>query len=154
MLQNVTAAELSSRQRCSIKKGLWPATLLKKRLWHRCLPENFVKFLRTPFSQNTSGQLHLYFTKKEAKWNTWNSKILREEVKKNKKFSYRYDILTRSYAVCFWIIFYIFRLDYATLATKNIPSIVNLRLLHSIKIYKSRHKQKAQSRWVNFILRK
>ena len=30
------------------------ATLLKKRLWHRCFPVNFVKFLRTPFLQNTS----------------------------------------------------------------------------------------------------
>ena len=28
--------------------GLIPATLLKKRLWHRCFPVNFVKFLRTP----------------------------------------------------------------------------------------------------------
>ena len=33
------------------------ATLLKKRLWHRYFPVNFAKFLRTPFSQNTSGQL-------------------------------------------------------------------------------------------------
>ena len=24
-------------------------TLLKKRLWYRCVPVNFVKFLRTPF---------------------------------------------------------------------------------------------------------
>ena len=29
--------------------GLRPATLLKKRLWHRCFPVDFVKFLRTPF---------------------------------------------------------------------------------------------------------
>ena len=29
--------------------GLRLATLLKKRLWHRCFPVNFVKFLRTPF---------------------------------------------------------------------------------------------------------
>ena len=29
--------------------GLRPATLLKKRLWRRCFPVNFVKFLRTPF---------------------------------------------------------------------------------------------------------
>ena len=29
--------------------GLLPATLLKKRLWHRCFPVNFAKFLRTPF---------------------------------------------------------------------------------------------------------
>ena len=71
----------SSHQRCSIKKGvlknfakftgkhlcqsfffnkvagLRPATLLKKRLWHRCFPVNFTKFLRTPFLQNTSGRL-------------------------------------------------------------------------------------------------
>ena len=26
-----------------------PATLLKKRLWHKCFLVNFVKFLRTPF---------------------------------------------------------------------------------------------------------
>ena len=35
--------------------GLSPATLLKKRLWHRCFPVNFAKFLRMPFLQNTSG---------------------------------------------------------------------------------------------------
>ena len=29
--------------------GLRPATLLKKRLWHRCFTVNFAKFLRTPF---------------------------------------------------------------------------------------------------------
>ena len=29
--------------------GLGAETLLKKRLWHRCFPVNFVKFLRTPF---------------------------------------------------------------------------------------------------------
>ena len=28
---------------------LRPATLLKKRLWHRCFPVTFVKFLKTPF---------------------------------------------------------------------------------------------------------
>ena len=29
--------------------GLRPATLLRKRLWHRCFPVNFAKFIRTPF---------------------------------------------------------------------------------------------------------
>ena len=29
--------------------GLRPANLLIKRLWHRCFPVNFAKFLRTPF---------------------------------------------------------------------------------------------------------
>ena len=31
--------------------GLTPATLFKKRLWHRYFPVNFVKFSRTPFSK-------------------------------------------------------------------------------------------------------
>ena len=42
--------------------GLRPATLLKGRLWHRCFPMNFVKFLRTPFLQNNSGGC-FYFLK-------------------------------------------------------------------------------------------
>ena len=28
---------------------LSPATLLKKKLWHRCFPANSVKFIKTPF---------------------------------------------------------------------------------------------------------
>ena len=36
-----------------------PATLLKNELWHRCFLVNFAKFLRTPFSQNTSRRLLL-----------------------------------------------------------------------------------------------
>ena len=36
------------------------ATLLKRRLWHRCFPVNFSKFLRTPFLQNNSGRLLLF----------------------------------------------------------------------------------------------
>ena len=72
----------SSHRRCSVRKcvlrnfensqektcarvffftGLKPATLLKRRLWHRCFLVNFAKFLRTPFSQNTSGRLRLCF---------------------------------------------------------------------------------------------
>ena len=51
----------SSHRRCSLRnrvlrnfakltgKHLWPATLLKKRLWHRCFPVNVAKFLRTMF---------------------------------------------------------------------------------------------------------
>ena len=76
----------SSHRRCSLRKGvlrnfvkftgkhlcqsllfnkvagLRPATLLKKKLWHRCFPINFVKFLRTAFLRNTSGRLLLYLT--------------------------------------------------------------------------------------------
>ena len=41
--------------------GLRPATFFKKRLWYRCFPVNFVKLLRAPFLQNTSGRLLLCF---------------------------------------------------------------------------------------------
>ena len=56
----------SSLRRCSIKKGVLknlskfrirPAKLLKKRLRNRCFSVHFVKFLRAPFLQNTSGCL-------------------------------------------------------------------------------------------------
>ena len=39
--------------------GLSPATLLKRRFWHRGFSVNFVKFLKTPFLQNTSGDCFL-----------------------------------------------------------------------------------------------
>ena len=42
--------------------GLRPATIFKKRLWHRYFPVNFVKFLRISFLQNTSGRLLLLFS--------------------------------------------------------------------------------------------
>ena len=67
----------SSHRMCSIWKGvlrsfvkftgkhlcqsLSPATLLEKRLWHRCFPVNIAKFLRTPFWKNTSGRLLLKY---------------------------------------------------------------------------------------------
>ena len=71
----------SSHQRCSVTKRVLkdfakfrgkhlcqvlffikvasPTTLLKERLWYRCFPVNFAKFLRTSFSLNTSGRLLL-----------------------------------------------------------------------------------------------
>ena len=75
----------SSHRRCSVRKGALrnfpkftgkhlcqslffnkitgprPVTLFKKRLWHRCFPMNFGKFLRTPFLQNNSGRLLLAY---------------------------------------------------------------------------------------------
>ena len=71
--EHLRLGERAVVQRCSVKKvfleisqnlqentcarvsffnedaGLRPATLFKKRLWHRCFPVDFVKFLRTPF---------------------------------------------------------------------------------------------------------
>ena len=38
------------------------ATLLKKRLWHRCFPVNFAIFLRRPILQSTSGRVLLEAT--------------------------------------------------------------------------------------------
>ena len=59
----------SSHRRCPVRKGVLRnlsclffdkvATLLKKRLWHRCFPLNFAKFLRTPFLLNTCWRLLL-----------------------------------------------------------------------------------------------
>ena len=59
----------SSHQRRSLIKSvlrnfakftpLRPTPLLKKRFCHRCFAVNFAKLLRTPFSQNSSGQLLL-----------------------------------------------------------------------------------------------
>ena len=40
--------------------GLRPATLLKKKLWGKCFPLNFAKFLRTPFFTEHLWWLPLY----------------------------------------------------------------------------------------------
>ena len=50
-------SENSQKNTCA--RSLRPATLQKKKLWYRCFPVNFAKFLRTPFLQNTSGRLLL-----------------------------------------------------------------------------------------------
>ena len=59
-----------TRKNCA--KVYFSATLLKKRLWHRCFSVNFAKFLRTPFLQNISGRLLLsmqdYFLSEERKF--------------------------------------------------------------------------------------
>ena len=39
----------SSRPEVFCEKGLRPATLLRRRLWHRCVPVNIAKFIKTPF---------------------------------------------------------------------------------------------------------
>ena len=59
VLENFTKFARRHLARVSFNKvaGLRPSTLLKKRLWHRSFPMNFMKFLRTLFLQNTSGRL-------------------------------------------------------------------------------------------------
>ena len=82
-LETFTTLIRSSHRRCSVKQGALrnfakftgkhlcqrlffhkvfnKASLLKKRLWHRCFPVNFAKFLRAPFLQYTSGPLLLSY---------------------------------------------------------------------------------------------
>ena len=49
ILQKFTGKHLCQGSFFNKVVGLRPATLLKKRLWHRCFLVNFVKFLNTPF---------------------------------------------------------------------------------------------------------
>ena len=53
--QEKTCARVSFWYSCRLN----PATLLKKRLQHRCFCVNFIKYLITHFLQNTSGRLLL-----------------------------------------------------------------------------------------------
>ena len=46
----------NNRKFAAVKKK----QVLKKRLWRRCFPVNFVKYLRTHFLQNTYGRMLLY----------------------------------------------------------------------------------------------
>ena len=98
----------SSHMRCSVKKGVLrnlvkftgntcardsflirlqarPTTLFKKRLWYRCFPVNFAKFLRTTFLQNTSGRLLLLFPHKTA-YSSNNSHNAYKNADSNSKF--------------------------------------------------------------------
>ena len=47
----------------SLFLGMRPATLLKKRLWNRCFPVNFAKFLRTSFLKENVRWLLLFLWK-------------------------------------------------------------------------------------------
>ena len=51
---------------------LRPATLLQMRLWHRCFPVNFVKFLRIPYFTEHLWWLLLTFLKIHWKYCCWS----------------------------------------------------------------------------------
>ena len=55
-------AKLTGKHLCQTLFFNKVTTLFKKRLWRRCFPVNFAKFLRTPFLQNNSGVLLLHST--------------------------------------------------------------------------------------------
>ena len=54
---------------------LRPATLLKMRLWHRCFPVNFVKFLRIPYFTEHPRWLLLTFRKIHRRFTIQNWKF-------------------------------------------------------------------------------
>ena len=59
--------------------GLRPATLLKKRSWHRSFAVNFVKFLRTPFFIE-----HLWYPTRWVHlcwWHRFDQRLCKEEGK-------------------------------------------------------------------------
>ena len=100
-LFNTLNASLSSYRNQSVRSALrnfakftrknlcyFVATCLKKRQVHRCFPLNFLKFLRTPFLQNTSGRLFLDCLQKNAlilrEFKLLNSEIIRKPMTSEK----------------------------------------------------------------------
>ena len=58
-------------------QSLGPATLLKKRLWHKSFPVNFVKFLRTPiFTEHLRWLLDYHIQLQMIQWLTHQSPVL------------------------------------------------------------------------------
>ena len=58
-VEAATRGVLCERVFLEISQNSLENNFIKKRLWDRCFPVDFVKFVRTPFLQNTSGQLLL-----------------------------------------------------------------------------------------------
>ena len=92
--------------------GLRPATLLKKRPWHRCFPVNLAKFLRTPFFTEHFRWLLLALNESVLKWDLrpkthpgFNSIILMILWKRaTHKVLWSFDQFSWSYEVIkFWI---------------------------------------------------
>ena len=70
----------------AVFKPLRHATLLKKRLWHRCFLVDFVKFLRTRFLQNTSATASILREGRRLKQIEISiiSKLRKKKIKKEK----------------------------------------------------------------------
>ena len=122
-LRTLRNFHLNSRPEVFRKKGvlrsftkftgryLRPATLLKKRLWHRCFPVNFAKFLKTPFLQNTSGDCFFLFWSKSAYGCFWEEVhlnfFLTRRFLKNKTKKTPVRILSYTKETCLFIMFFI-----------------------------------------------
>ena len=154
----------SSHQRCSIKKDVLknfadsqentcagfsgfsafpgPATLFKKRLWHRRFPVNFAKYLRTPILKNICERLSrstfnfdktpTFYTKTFEFGRQWvpasliRSIIILEQItSETTKKSFGDKIL--SYFAWFFLVFKLFSLkksSFSVKKAKNFPKIV------------------------------
>ena len=90
--------------------GIKPATLLKKRLWHRSFPVNFVKFQRSPFLQNTFGGCFLTLKRttkfpkisKEISGSAYYIRIFRLQQKMSQKVLLYLKINTRTRLTQLW----------------------------------------------------
>ena len=75
----LTGKHLCQRLFFNKAAGLRPATLLKKRLWHRCFLANFAKFLRIPFFKKHLRSL-LLFALEFLWWNFERSRSSRSKI--------------------------------------------------------------------------
>ena len=96
---------------CSLRS----ATLLKRKLWHRCFPVNFAKFVRTPFLTEHLGWLLLF--KLFLKWK-----------KKLWPFSTARVHLTKGYEAAIRSHFLILN-TWPTSTTNSVSQWVNLNVL-------------------------
>ena len=80
------------RQNLFFSLSLRAETLLKKRLKNRYFPVNFVKFLRTPFLQNTSARLLLVIERKGVQHETVVTLIETETFRKEKYTTLQWEI--------------------------------------------------------------
>ena len=63
-------------------------SLLKKRLWYRCFPVNFAKFLRTPFlTERLRWPIKLFTGKHYFKWSIYSTQIAKNLEKKTSVFN-------------------------------------------------------------------
>ena len=85
-LQENTCARVSFLIKLQAEATLQPATLLKKRLWHRCFPMNFAKFLRTLFLYSIFGGCYC------KRWIMMN-----QNIKTRRCGLFRYTWITRKF---------------------------------------------------------
>ena len=64
--------EIALRHGCSSVNLLRVSTFLKKSLWRRCFPVNFVEFLRIPIYIEHLGWLLLNLKVSESKFSEWS----------------------------------------------------------------------------------